>query len=123
MTPVDEQVVEQREQLLITELLGETVKVRNKRYKTMREAVIDAQEVKEWQGGKLVETGKYRPVFNWKKEARSGQVRLMPRLDVMTRTGWATVWDDGEDDLSLWDQGRPSGSAAPTNKKYRSGML
>lgn len=118
-----EREIERREQLLLNELLGETVKVRHFRYKTMKQAVVDAFEKREWREHELVETGEYVPKFNWKDEGRSGQVRQIRRLDVMTKDGWATVWDDGDEDLSPWERQRPATSAAPTGLKYRSGML
>lgn len=118
----DDEVVAKREQLLITELLGELVKIRNRGYKTMKQARVDAKMRQKWIAGTLTDTG-YVPVFDWEGESRAGQVRVMRRLDVMTERGWATVWDDGMDDIHEWDRGRPSGSAAPTNLKYRAGML
>lgn len=123
---IPEEVIAEREQLMLTELLGETVKVRNRGYKTMRQATVDAKTHREWRevGGKreLVEDG-YKASLQWKGEARAGQVRLFRRLDVMTKEGWATVWDDGYDDLSEYDRRRPAGSAKPTGLKYKSGML
>lgn len=112
--------VKKREEMLLTELLGETVKVRHKGYKTMRAACVEAHEKRSWKGSELVPDG-YRIVFDWKDdEGRSNQVSLMRRLDVMTDEGWATVWDDGTDDLGF---GKLATSAKPTGLKYKSGML
>ncbi len=112
-----------REEQMLTELLGETVKVRNRGYKTMKQAVIEAKPRTKWQDNELVEDG-FMVVLSWKDdEGRSGSVRLLRRLDVMTKDGWATVWDDGMSDLPEWDRSRPATSAKATGLKYKAGML
>jgi hypothetical protein len=117
------EVYKAREEMLVTELLGETVKVRGLGYKTMRRAKVDVREVykhrKEGPGPRQP-TGEFKPVFLYESDDRQQAVALMPRLDVMTPEGWATVWDDGAEDVF---DGELASSAKPTGRKYRTGML
>lgn len=102
-----------RKELCLTELLGETVKLRGMGYKTMRKAVIRAQPGRS-------ASEQYRPIFKYEKEPRQQAVELIKRLDVMTPDGWATVWDDGAEDLYGEEL---ASSAKPTGRKYMTGML
>lgn len=108
---VFDQVLEAREQLLLTELLGDTLVIRNAGYKTMRRAVVEA--VPCWD-----DKDKHKVEFDWEKDPRPGNIRLMPRVDVVIEGERQNVWDDGEADLSEWDRGKSSNSAKPCNKKY-----
>lgn len=104
-----------RAEFLITELLGELVKVRGLGYKTMRRATVEVRQNRR--------TENYEPWFKYEGDFRQQQVALIKRLDVMTPEGWATVWDDGHEDVLLFDGETLSTSAKPTNLKYKSGML
>lgn len=108
------EVYETRNEMLMTELLGELVKVRGLGYKTMKRARV---AVRDYRDG-------YKPYFRYEgKEFRQQNVALIKRLDVMTPDGWATVWDDGNEDVFLRDGETLSTSAKPTGRKYRAGML
>jgi hypothetical protein len=115
----------EREQMLITELLGERVKIRAYGYKTMRVARVEAREIVRFEykpgGMDTIKTGKFEPHFNYEGEARAGRVDQIMRLDVETFDGWATVWDEGVQDLNPWDRLKPAGSAKPTKKQYKAG--
>jgi hypothetical protein len=116
--PTIQDTVKEREEMLLTELLGETVKIRGMGYKTMRRAKVESFSYESHPGQHT-----YMPVFRYEKEDRQQSVRLIPRLDVMTPDGWATVWDDGTEDLYLMDGEGLSSSAKPTGRKYKAGML
>lgn len=103
-----------RKEMLITELLGELVKVRGLGYKTMRRARVEARPA----GART-----YLPLFMYEGETRQQAVELIKRLDVMTPEGWATVWDDGTEDVFLGHGETLSTSAKPTGRRYRTGML
>jgi hypothetical protein len=114
MSPTEtKQLADERRELLMTELLGEIVKVRGMGYKTMKRARVEAATFGDG----------YRPLFNYEEDARQQDVELIKRLDVMTPKGWATVWDDGKEDVFLMPGETLSTSAKPTNRKYKTGML
>lgn len=121
------ELADERRQMLLTELLGEKVKVRNSGYKTMKTATVYAEEITEVEygpeGRKIINTGEYRPRLRFDGEARAQSLETIPRLDVLTVDGWATVWDDGVWDLPPWEQDKPATSAKPTGLKYKAGML
>lgn len=106
----------EREQLLLTELLGELVKVRGLGYKTMRRARVDVRPNPR-------QDGTYKPFLKYEGESRGQNIGTIKRLDVMTPEGWATVWDDGKDDVLLFPGETLSTSAKPTGRRYRTGML
>lgn len=105
--------------MLQTELFGELVKVRGLGYKTMRRARVKVTP--RWNTRNRVE--EFVPFFDYEEESRQQAVRLIKRLDVMTPDGWATVWDDGDEDLMPHEREKPAGSAKPTGRKYKTGML
>jgi hypothetical protein len=107
---------EERREMLLTELIGELVKVRGLGYKTMRRARVKATP--RWNTRNRGE--EFVPLFDYEGDSRQQSVETIKRLDVMTSEGWATVWDDGTDDLY---GGKLSSSAKPTGKKYKAGML
>lgn len=115
MTTELQDKTKERKEILLTELLGETVKVRGMGYKTMRRARVEVTEIA---GGT-----EYRPYFNYEKEERQQAVELIKRLDVMTHKGWATVWDDGTEDMYLLPGEQLATSAKETGLKYKTGML
>jgi hypothetical protein len=112
-----QEAIERRKQLLLTELLGETVKVRHRAYQTMKIATVDAyeQSLFDERDGK-----EWMPRFRFKGESRGQRIEHIMRLDVKVDGEWQTVWDDGTDDLSSWEP--LASSAKPTKKRYKGGL-
>lgn len=102
-----EAVMKGREQRLLTEFLGETVRVRERGYKGMARAVVEAREKFAWsdETGERVPTGEWSLYLRYINKQRSGQVAMLPRLDVQVGGKFQNVWDDGKDDLNPWDRG------------------
>ena len=110
-----DQVIEDRKQLLMNDLLGETVFVRSRGYKTMRKATI---EVHDHQGrGAGAEVTHYL-IFNYHGEDRGQDLRRIMRLDVLLDGERLEVWNDGEEDLNPWERGKHSNSSRPCDKTY-----
>lgn len=86
------ELIEERTERLLTEFIGETVKVRESGYKTMRQAVVEAQE-------KYDSPGEYYLRLNYLKDQRTQQVGRIKRLDVKVGAKWLKLWDDGKDDV------------------------
>lgn len=116
-----EKVIKERTERLLNEFVGETVKVREAGYKTMRQAIVDAREVRgeyNYDTNEYAMTGEYKPSFSYTgRDARTQRVERIQRLDVKVGASWRTVWDDGVEDLPSWERDRPAGSAKPV-KKY-----
>lgn len=115
--PSDE-IVREREALLMTELLGDEVKLRHIGYQTMIKAIVVVQDL-----GFLRDDREktYRLLFQAASVdkfgvARGNQVRRIRRLDVKIDREWQTVWDDGADDLGPY---KPlATSAKPCKERY-----
>jgi hypothetical protein len=98
--------VEARRERLMTEFMGEEVKVRETGYKTMRKATVDVYQPLSVRNG---EDGEWRLRLDYHgHDARTQNVAAMRRLDVLVGGRWKTVWDDGTDDV----YGELSSSAA-----------
>jgi hypothetical protein len=100
-------LVRHRTDRLLNELIGETVRIRMRGYKSMSRAVVGAREKMEWAVGGYEGTGEYEPTFDWIDGDRGANVEKMMRLDLQTGAKtFQTLWDDGKDDLPIYDQGR-----------------
>jgi hypothetical protein len=102
--------LEERQDLLLNELLGDTVFIRGKGYKTMRKAVVECYE--SVRDGHLVQ-------FRYTGESRGNSLDRIPRLDVVIDGERVTVWDDGEEDLNVWERGQHANSARPCKRTYQ----
>lgn len=107
-----EETLQERRDRLMNELVGETVKIRERGYKTMRPAVVS---VTDWGDNE------FSLRFDYTSDERTQNVERMQRLDVRVGSRWETVWDDGTDDMSVWDK-ELSASAKPTGRKYDGGL-
>lgn len=97
-----------RKELLFNDLLGDTVFVRGRGYKTMRKAIVEVRE----------RAGNYVVWFRYEGEDRGQDLERIPRLDVVIEGERVNVWDDGEDDLPEFEQGKNSNSAKKCEKTY-----
>lgn len=111
-------VQKERKNLLMNELLGETVMIRAKGYKTMRKAIV---EVKACDAGGAAEESHYI-YFNYEEENRGQRIDQIQRLDVIIEGERLNVWDDGVSDLSTWEQEKMSTSARPCDNKYETDL-
>lgn len=111
------ELMEERERILREELLGDEMRVRGKGYKKMAKVIVQVSKRPDWQT-----TGpEWRVVFTYPgRSHQGGQVARFARLDVNTFNGWRTVWDDGVDDISQWDQPKLK---LPKCPRWRSGTL
>lgn len=114
------EALDERRQLLMNDLLDETVWIRSSGYKTMRKAVVGVYPYRSTLRGEPDSEPEYRLLFNYTGEDRGQDLRRMKRLDVQIEGERLNVWDDGEDDLSEWDRGKHSNSSKPCEKKYQS---
>lgn len=112
-----------RKDMLMTELLGERVKIREAGIKGMRPAIVEVREVRgeyNYVTAEYASTGEFEIHFAWTHETdrynRTQHLNRMRRLDVKVGAGWRTVWDDGDDDLSSYDRETPVSSAKPAPK-------
>lgn len=108
---VRRQALRERRDLLLNELLGDTVFVRGKGYKTMRKAVVSHYSYPD--------ADIYVPLFDYAGEDRGQSLKRIPRLDVVIDGERVTVWDDGEGDLGVWDRGQLASSARPCKRTYQ----
>lgn len=113
------QVVDAREEQLLMELVGERVKVRHAGYKSFTEARVGAQEDhRPGHEGEyhvtLERYGNHEAIYS----RGSRNIQDWRRLDVKTAKGWRNVWDDGKDDLPMYDRGKD----APQYQPYKEGF-
>ena len=102
--------LDRRRDVLMHELVGERVRMRQYGYKTLRAATVDVVETYD---------GNYKPFFRYgpQDQARTQDINQLKRLDVRQKNGtWLTVWDDGLDDLNPWERDSPS--LKPVEKMY-----
>lgn len=111
-------VIDQRKQCVLNELIGETVWVRSYGYKTMRKATVG---VREKGGGEGVKP-EYLIVLNWEGEPRPSSIEKIPRLDVVMDGERQNVWDDGVEDLNIWEREKLSTSARACDNQYHTGF-
>lgn len=106
----------ERKERLLTEFMGERVKVRERGYKTMRQAEVTAREVTVFDHASYSHkpTGEFEPWLRYTSDVRTQDINRMQRLDVRVGSKWMTVWDDGLDDLPYYDNNL-STSAAPAD--------
>lgn len=105
-------IVQEREETMLQELVGERVKVRHRQYKTMCYGTVDTRPI-SWGiapdgdegAGKSVPT-EWEPRIRYSDQGdtRDTGVGSYARLDAKTEKGWRTVWDDGKDDLPEYDR-------------------
>lgn len=114
----------ERKETLMVELLGAEVKVRLRGYKSMPRAVVEVIDRNRWYDydrREYVSTEgeeDWQPRIRWTDDcSRDARLGLIVRLDVKTTRGWATVWDDGTDDLSSFDSDLKGGSR-PTGLRF-----
>lgn len=93
----------ERSERLLTEFMGEKVRIRLDGYKRWRPATVEAEE-RQGENGTY-----YLPVFRYVferhgyKEYGCGHVRA---LEVKVGSRYKNVWNDGNDDLPTWEQGK-----------------
>jgi hypothetical protein len=105
---------EERRERLMTEFIGERVKIRESGYKGMRSGDVDAKTKRAWSEETLrweEIDGEFELTIRWVGEPYTQNVFNWRRLDVKVGARWKTVWDDGVDDLSYYDQQTPVSSA------------
>lgn len=110
-------VLERREELVQNELVGETVWVRSRGYKTMKKATV---KIKTRQKFGEPDDTEYVMVLQWEDEPRPSKIDRIPRLDVVIEGERLNVWDDGVEDLKPWERDNMSTSARPCEKSYES---
>jgi hypothetical protein len=99
--------LELRRERLMTEFLGDEVKIRERGYKTMRRARVEVYST----AGAADQD--YRLHFRYfGRDERTQNLERMVRVDIKVGSRWKTLWDDGKDDLSPWEQRKMSTSAA-----------
>lgn len=103
-----------REQRLLTEFLGETIRVREYGKKIAHRAEVEAREVTRWDSGSIG-TGKYELRLRYIKRGDVQSVRYMRRVDVQVGSRFETIWDDGTDDL-------PDAAGVPKVRPYDGGL-
>lgn len=118
--------LQRRKETLMHELVGERVRMRQYRYKTLRAADVEVLPVYTYDYDKRerVETGEYKVHFAYgpQDQSRTQRIEQIKRLDVRQKNGsWLTVWDDGLDDLSPWERDSPS--LKPVEKMYDGQLL
>lgn len=107
--------VQEREQLMRNDLLGETIVVRSRGYKTMRKATVGVYEHRR---PAAPDDDGYQLIFTWEGEERGQDIKKFARVDVIIEGERVNVWDDGEGDLPQWEQGKNSNSAKPCERTY-----
>lgn len=112
-------ITDERKQMLLNELMGETVRVRHSGYRTTAKAVVESRgrnyndddEPTEWE-----------PTLRWDSSNNAnrarGDVQNWMLLDVKTERGWRNVWDDGKADIG----GDLAGTKLPEAKPWREGL-
>lgn len=98
-----ESKTKEREQMLLNELMGETVRVRHSGYRTTAKAVVEAREGHLGVDYAPGEDPTYLPWLRWDSannaNRRRSDVENWQLLDVKTDRGWRNVWDDGDSDI------------------------
>lgn len=112
-----EALVEERKQMLLHELMGETVRVRHHSYRTTAKATVESRELR-YEGE--TEDAKWAPRLRWHQAGNYNRnredVQNWVLLDLKTDRGWRNVWDDGNSDI-----GGTVGAPARANVKPWSG--
>jgi ribosomal protein S8E len=94
-------VVAEREERLLTEFMGENVRVRVGGYRSAVKATVDARPVQEYKAGEgYVDTGKFKVVIEYVNENdwnRPNRVGDIERLEVKVGSRYELVWDDNPD--------------------------
>lgn len=102
-----EALIKSREDRLMMEFVGETVKIRESGYKTARQAIIEVEEYGDEFSVRFAYTGQ-----DW----RTQQLSRIKRLDIKVGSRWKTLWDDGTSDIGgAWAL---ASSAKPTGELY-----
>jgi hypothetical protein len=94
---------EERKQMLLNELMGETVRVRHDSYRTTAKALVEAYEGRVGVDYAPDEEPTFLPRLKWDSannaNRRRTDVENWMLLDVKTDKGWRNVWDDGKHDI------------------------
>lgn len=91
----------ERSERMLTEFMGEPVRVRIAGYRSAVKAVVDATPVRKYVSGEgYVETGNYIPILkyaNYNDAGRPKDVGSIERLEVKVGSRYELVWDDDPD--------------------------
>jgi len=94
-------VDEARKQRMLTEFMGENVRVRVQGYRSAVKAVVDARPERVYKSGEgYVDTGNYTPFVryvNYNDYNRPSRVEDIERLEVKVGSRYELVWDDNPD--------------------------
>jgi hypothetical protein len=92
------ETLEERRNMLLNEFLGETGRIRAYGSRTFQPVTVTATETPD---------GVFVPHFEWINSHDYGRVKDLPRIrifDIKIGSRYKEVWNDGEDDLSYYDQ-------------------